>query len=342
MILFVCLVFILVVFGLRIRKEEEYNLILSRQDTMIINAIFAILILLSHSTQYYVLSSSKIDSIYAHFQSFHNQWVVTTFLAFSGYGVMKQIMQGGEDYLSRYPKNRFLKTLIHFDFAIVLFICADFVLGISYSAKDVVGSFIGITSVGNSNWYMFDILVLYIFSYIVAILFRKDFMKQAVAVTVLVLAFIATLYFFRMPSRFYSTVGCYALGVWIAIYKDQVVLWIQKRKIISILCFGIVIVATYKFRYIDIVMNINSIAFVMAVVWANVFFRIQSKVLLFVGKHAFGVFILQRIPMMFLSRIPFFVHHIYLFVLCSFIGTCLFAIMFDQAMNRMDQKFFQS
>ncbi|MBQ8306762.1 MAG: hypothetical protein IJX90_11170 [Blautia sp.] len=68
---------------------------LSQRSTTIINGIFVLLIFFSHSTQYLSLSGNLLDSLYRHFQNFHNQWVVTTFLAFSGFGVMLKIMRGG-------------------------------------------------------------------------------------------------------------------------------------------------------------------------------------------------------------------------------------------------------
>lgn len=95
MIIVIIFVAVITLMGIRVRVSNDT--ILSKQDTNIINGIFVIFIFLSHSTQYFVLGNSLLDSLYKHFQNFHNQWVVTTFLAFSGYGVMSQIKVGGEE-----------------------------------------------------------------------------------------------------------------------------------------------------------------------------------------------------------------------------------------------------
>ena len=84
-------------------KEQQRTAepFLSHHYTTIINGIFVLLIFFSHSTGYLTLSDNMLDSLYRHFQNFHNQWVVTTFLAFSGFGVTLKIMRGGGTLLTK-------------------------------------------------------------------------------------------------------------------------------------------------------------------------------------------------------------------------------------------------
>lgn len=49
-----------------------------------------------------------------------------------------------------------------------MFLIVDICLGIRYDALTIIGSFIGLTSVGNSNWYVFAILLMYLLTYICA------------------------------------------------------------------------------------------------------------------------------------------------------------------------------
>ena len=113
MILYVLLLFLLFLAGVRIRKNDDG--ILSQNDTTVINGVFTLIILISHSTQYYELPGGILNSLYRNFQNFHNQWVVVTFLAFSGFGVMSQIMRGGMEYVKKYPKNRMAQSQILWD-----------------------------------------------------------------------------------------------------------------------------------------------------------------------------------------------------------------------------------
>ncbi len=114
MIIFVVITGIIALSGLRFRVP--YTKILSKEDTTIINAIFVLCILFSHSSQYICLDeTSFLNSLYRHFQNFHNQWVVATFLAFSGFGVMSQIKSeknGGGGGCVKFSKEKNFKNFI--------------------------------------------------------------------------------------------------------------------------------------------------------------------------------------------------------------------------------------
>lgn len=71
----------------------------------------------------------------------------------------------GKVYLREYPKIRLAKTIFNFNIAVLLYLLMNGILSIKYSVMDIAGSFVGITSVGNSNWYIFTVLVMYVLSY---------------------------------------------------------------------------------------------------------------------------------------------------------------------------------
>jgi len=176
--------------ALSVNKIDSYESFFDKKTTTTINGIFVILIFLSHSTQYISVPNNALDQLYLSFRRIHDQWIVTTFLLFSGYGVMTRIMLKGEAYVKAFPRNRLLKTLVNFDIAVVLYMVVNGVLGIHYSKLENLGSFIGITSIGNSNWYIFTILVLYIFSYVAAVVYKDR--TQNIILTVFFLTFINT------------------------------------------------------------------------------------------------------------------------------------------------------
>ncbi len=338
MIIVIIFVVVITLMGIRVRVSNDT--ILSKQDTNIMNGIFVIFIFLSHSTQYFVLGNSLLDSLYKHFQNFHNQWVVTTFLAFSGYGVMSQIKRGGKIYIKKYPKNRILKTLFNFDIAILLYLVLNLLIKEKYSTLTILGSFIGITSIGNSNWYIFAILIMYIFSYMVAVLFKEDYQKQANIVSIATIFYIIVMQIIDMPSRFISTICCYPLGVWLSLYKNNIINLFKRKKIISLFVLAILLTITYKLRYNDYIMNFASCIFVLAIVWFHTFFEIKSNILQFIGQHAFSIFILQRIPMQIFKKYGVLVEQPYVFVGVSFIITIIISVGFDWAIGRIDKKIF--
>ena len=293
MSIYVVVIAIIVIAGLKIRNDD--STILSISDTIVINGIFVLLIFLSHSTQYWPLSSSFLDGVYRHVQNIHNQWVVTTFLAFSGYGVMKSIITK-DGYLDSYPYKRLLKTLINFDIAVIMYLIAAIFLGVHYNTITVIGSLFGITSVGNSNWYIFAILMMYIFSYISALTFKDNYNKQIISLSIFTLFYVSLMWLLGFEMRFYSTVMCYPLGAFLAIYREKIISVFKRKKVLTLFFIILVIGVTYKLRFNAVIMNVSSIAFVCAIVWFLCFFEIKSKILYFFGKHAFSIFILQRIP----------------------------------------------
>lgn len=102
MAIFLIVLAVTIVVGIGLRKNQ--GTVLSIEDTETINGIFVILIFLSHSTQYFELSADFVDAFYRKVQLGLNQWIVTTFLAFSGYGVMLKIKWGGYSIYRNSPE----------------------------------------------------------------------------------------------------------------------------------------------------------------------------------------------------------------------------------------------
>lgn len=337
MSIFILIIGVIVVVGLRLRNGESSE-ILCKYDTTTINGIFTLLIFFSHSTQYWPLSSSFFDRVYGCFQNIHNQWVVTTFLAFSGFGVMHKIATDkGQRYVLSYPYKRILKTFINFDIVVVMYLIVALIIGVHYDKFTILGSFIGITSVGNSNWYIFAILFLYIFSYVAAIIFENNHNKQIITVFILTIFYIAIMWSFGFEMRYYSTVMCYPLGAFLAIYKDRVLNTIKRYKILTLLLIFLVIGMTYKLRFNAIIMNVSSVGFVLAVVWFLLFFEIKSNILLFFGKHAFSIFILQRIPGLLLYN--YFGESVnkYIIITIDLAITIVIALLYDKWIYKIDK-----
>lgn len=345
MILFVLVIALVCVVTLRRQGEDAQPL--SHENTTIVNGIFVLLIFLNHSREYFTLSDDLLGSLYLHFLNFCNQWVVVTFLAFSGYGVMRQISKGGEAYIAQFPVRRLLKTWVNFAAAILLYLAMNCALGISYSAPEIAGSFIGLTSVGNSNWYMFAILLMYLLTYLAArVLLRGNAgrMEERTGRRLALLVTLGTVLYLivaqlLLPSRFSSTILCYPLGLWIGLYEERLLALYRARPIPSLLVLGVLLLATYKLRYNDAAMNFASICFVLAVVWFLCFFKLDSRVLRFVGKHTFSIFILQRIPFQVLSALaPGLSERYWLFVPLSFGITVALAVVYDKGLKALDSR----
>jgi len=337
MIFFLVALFIIVLVSLR---KNTSGVVLSREATSSVNAIFAILIFLSHSVGYIEnIESNYFCKIYTATPLHKSQFVVTTYLAFSGYGCIRQVLKQGETYVKKFPVHRILKTLFYFDAAVVMYLIVNLILGNERTGTEILGSFIGLTTVGNSNWYMFAILSLYCMTYI-AVRFTKDEYSMLSVLTGEGLMYVAIASMF-LPGRFYNTVLCYVFGAWVAVFADKIKPGVKERIIIGVLSV-LGIVALAGFRDNQLVYNFVMIFFVAFVMVGMSFVSLKSVVLDFMGKHTFSFFILQRISFMVMERI---LHPngdtVTLFLILSFIMTILIAVAYDTAIpglwNKMEK-----
>ena len=85
---------------------------------------------------------------------------------YSGYGVMESLKVKGNNYLNDFAKKRLGTTLLNFDVAVCCFFLLNYMIGKTLTIEDVLLSLIGWSSVGNSNWYIFVILLCYLAFYI--------------------------------------------------------------------------------------------------------------------------------------------------------------------------------
>ena len=324
--------------------NENY---LAIDRTNCIKGIFILLVFLSHSRNYLSIlpgyTADPLNSIYDVIQNHLGQGIVVMFLFYSGYGVMESIIKKGSDYINAFPKKRFAKTLFHFDIAVILFVIVDLCLGTlkDYSILQVLLSFIGWESVGNSNWYIFAILILYLITYFAFKIFKNKTSKAVWLVTVLTVVYIAVLAFAGKDAWWFDTVLLYPLGMWYSVGKDKIETFVRKKHInyfgLLILCCAVFIVS-HLLRSNIICYEISQVALCAVIVAATMKIDINNKILEFFGKHLFEIYILMRIPMNVL--LYFNIDNVYIFVSVSFAVTLLLAVLLKKVFVFFDRFLF--
>lgn len=171
MIIFYILLFILIISKLKYSRNNFYTDYLSFDTTNAIKGIFIALVFINHAIPYifnsgYVFDNSFASKLFLFSKSFIGQWIVAMFLFYSGYGVMESIQKKGHNYISSLPRKRILTTLVNFDIAVALFALVSLFTSNEYTIKDYLLSFTGWESVGNSNWYIFVIMLCYLLTYL--------------------------------------------------------------------------------------------------------------------------------------------------------------------------------
>lgn len=256
--------------------------------------------------------------------------MVTLFLFYSGYGVYESIKKKKSAYVSTIPKKRIFKTLFNFDIAVLSFLILNIILKRSYPIKNIVLSFVGWEGIGNSNWYIFGVLIMYTITYLSFKLFDKDDKKSIKLIWILSLVFILFMNVYK-DDYWFNTLLCFSLGLSYSYHKkdiEKLILGDNKKYtivlVLSIITF--LILKKYQnqgYMYYELL----SMSFVITFILATMKINFNSPILKWFGDNLFWVYILQRIPMLTLKNFGY-VGHPYRFALLSFIVTIVLTIIY--------------
>lgn len=340
MIFFLLIILAIVFLNLKTAKPGAYfEDYCSHDNTKSINAIFTLLIFLSHAMGYLDLGGT-LDDPYLAVQSYMGQFVVATFLFYSGYGIMESITKKGPSYVRAIPFHRVFKVWYHFAIAILLYTAMAFFTGRELTLKNWLLAFTGWTAIGNSNWYVFAILMLYIFAFVAFFVFKKHRIPAVIFMFVLTLALTLFDVAFDQPDRYYNTIFLFPFGMVFSMIKPYLDRLLKRSDLLWYLAFTGVFAVYYYFssnREDSVVHHTLWCLFGVALVLLfTMKVQIKNSILLWIGDHVFSIYILMRLPMLFLDHFGFNDHK-YSFIVISFIATILLAVVFDAAMAQLDR-----
>lgn len=335
---------ILIISSASCNKEEvEGGNYLSIRQTTNINGIYVLLVFMSHLCQHVTLDK-QTDFLYLDARAFMNQLIVVSFLFFSGYGIMVSIMKKGSPYINGMFKNRFLKLLLHFDIAVMIYYVFNLASGKRTAIKDLLIALTSWEGIGNSSWFITATLVLYIIVIVSFFIFRK---LPPVALTIASALTVVYVYYSMKYGRnafTYNTMITFMLGMWFAYLKKYFDKIFAKSNIFWALGFAAMLFAfafayTDRFKAIE-VYSVWVCAFAMILVFISMKIQIKSKVLEFFGKHVFSIYILQRIPFTIFQKLGLDSVTFVYFSL-SLVTTIFIALLFDYCMDKIDSVLFK-
>lgn len=224
------------------------------------------------------------------------------------------------------PRRRILKTLLNFDIAICFFILLNVVLSRPLSLSQVLLSFVAWDSVGNSNWYIFIIILCYILTYLANIISSRN--------TWAIILLICTLFMFFLSYVkefwWYDTILAYPVGYFYACYRQRIEPVFKRYYYpILLLLFAVFIFTHDHGPYLrGLRPNIMAMAFALIVEMITMKVRIGNTVLQWFGVNLFPLYIYQRIPMISLQHYfgdNFVSHNALFYLLSCLLITCVVA-----------------
>lgn len=297
---------------------------LSKKTCAVVNGVFIIMVFLSHVWQYIAPALGQnwtgLDNIYSLVIRWAGQYIVVSFLLFSGYGVTTSILEKGTAYARKIPSARILPTLLNFDIAVCIFIAVNLSLGFHQSFAQCALSLCGWDSVGNSNWYIFCILWCYSFSFVASLSSKHSKELHFLIVLALCLLYIVLLSISKGNQRWwYDTVLAYPTGVAVALYKDKISIAIERWRwplLAALLTLFLFLLYAGR-KWAPGYNFIGSVVFALVLVVLLYRVNLNNAILGWCGSHLFVLYIYQRLPMLILATLfPSFVScHQYLYML---------------------------
>ena len=304
-------IFALCLWGMKFNLKGFNDDYLSKGNTNSIKGIFILLIVLKHSCQYISDSGYAYDRIgdswFLQFFWIIAQLVVVMFLFYSGYGVGESFKYKGAPYVKAMPRHRILGTLLNFDVAVLIFIVVDLLLGIELTANQCLLSLTGWKSVGNSNWYIFVILVCYLMTYVTLRIPLSRPRYRVAVLFVLCLFWVVLLWLFKLPY-WYDTILCYPLGFMSSTYKDKIEAHFRGRYWICVSVLLVALLLTHLWHYVQaydwfqLRYNAMSMVFALLMLALTMKVRINNRILIWFGKMLFPVYIYMRLPMLVMKH----------------------------------------
>lgn len=315
---------------------------LSIEKTNSIKGIFTLVVFFSHFNSY--IEYSALDN-YATFPfRLIRQGLVTMFLLYSGYGIMESIKKKGIPYVKSMPAKRIGQVLVRFDIAILCFLIMDLCIGREITVTQFLLSLIGWSSIGNSNWYIFTILLLYLITYISFIIFKdkRNYKISVYALLAIVIVYCAVFYIFQFQNEksylFYYTILCYPLGMLYSVYKENIEKFLKQRNLnyFITLVFVVVITAVTRFycNSAEIIEMIYMLFFSLFILLISMKVSFDNKILRWIGNHLFEIYILQRIPMTVFAKLGLN-KSVYLYFPLCFAVTILISAIYKVCIDKL-------
>lgn len=331
----------LVVTGVSFKRRPAFDSYLSVTQTQSIKGLFVITVFFSHFCSYVHLTEWYDVPVQEYCQIL-GQLMVVPFLFYSGYGIYESVRIKGAGYIKTFPKKRILKTLFHFDCAVLLFWVLDLVIDKPVSVLQFLLSLVAWDSIGNSNWFIFAIICAYVFSYVSLVITKANREKSLVLIVILSILYIFVLRYFK-DGYWYDTILAFPLGCSLSLFKTQFESLFAKKGLSFValmVCLSVIIFP--KMLGIPAYLPLKEVVvffFALGIVLVSLHVSINGKILGWFGTQVFGVYILQRIPMNFLAFINLNQTNVYIFFILSFVSTIVLAVLFKKATDYFDKYF---
>ena len=265
------------------------------------------------------------------------QLMVVIFFFYSGYGIIYSYDKK-ENYVKSFFRNRILKVWYHFAIAVAVYWIVNICLKIYYPPKVILLSFIGYESIGNSNWFVFDTLLLYFGTYLIFIMLNRTRNKKWLVILSFAESILAIwlLSYYKEPW-WYNTLLAFPVGMLYYCLKENIdhLLSVNRYYTMS----GVLLIVVFALSYLlrnRYTYNICASIFCLIICWFTFRYSVNNKALWWIGKKSFYIYIYMRVPMIVMKELKIITNNI-LFTVIAFIVTLLIAHIMGNLFEVLDR-----
>jgi hypothetical protein len=310
-------------------------------NTFNIRGIFVWMIFFRHCTSYYNRNNGKTSII---IDVSLQQNIVSLFLFYSGYGIYKSFEQKGIEYIKTLP----IKSLIIFiksQLILLIFLINNKILGDKISLKHYLYAVIFKKSIGNSYWFVFTIITLYIHSFISFILIRNKKFNFIGIIFITIICYYHAKYVYKYyhPNEIISVdnIICFVIGFYYSFlnpYIDKIIMFNDIIYFISTSTFAYFYYIFYKHpnRANVYYISLKNLFFTLLTVVLTMKIKFNNDFLKFLNSHSYSIYLIQRIPMIFIAKKGIFRDNLFIGFFFEFSVVVTMACIFDKFTKFID------
>lgn len=323
----------------KLRSTRFNPAYLGINQTTAVKGFFTGLIFLSHLNTYLDLSlRSTADGYAVKVLLRIGQLMVAYFFFCSGFGILTSY-RSDPAYEKGFLKHRVLKLLIHFDIAVFLHLILSLLMKEQHAPLDYVLCWIGWKSLGRSNWFIFVMLALYMTARAAFALRKRTGMSEGAAVAA-VYVLSAALWVFLYRTRqdyWYNTLLCFPLGMSVCLHKARIDEACRRNGQYIMLLAAAAVLWFIAYRVAGAVgYSVSAMLFCLLIMMLSMKLEVRSPVLNVLGRYAFEIYVLHRLPMTVLRYSGVTDH--YVFGLVSLAVTAIAAFLFKRLERKIDAR----
>lgn len=311
---------------------------LSLETTNCLKGILAVIIIAGHLRNNLAWLN---DNLVGQFFTASGYLAVAVFFFLSGYGMMFQYKKQGKKYIDNFPKKRLLDIYVKYIAVILIYCIYRILLGEKITVKSLIYSLTFGGTVAENGWYIQAIVVTYILFYLVLKLFHN---KEKM----LHLGFLGGFVLYcllckslNLGGLWYQFYLAYPLGLAVAVYKDKIDEFLNKKYIDII----IMIISFFAFSVTLLLGNFNILQMPLKLIvkmFSSVFFtafvlmilrhiKIENKITAFLGSISFELYVIHGLIYSFFHIPKFYINdvvYILLTYVCSIVSAVLLHKLF--------------